>query len=129
MPLRLQHAMKPLLICPPQPILFSNLPFLERMTLQQTLSAVLKHCPQMRELHDVPTEPEPGCAWADLQCCPTLEQLDQVSQVQDKIHGLARAHGTAADPARFKQIVRPMIDYRCSLCKERQAQKECGRVE
>ncbi len=35
----------------------------------------------------------------------------QVSQVQDEIHGLVRAHGTAADPAHFKQIVKPMIEY------------------
>ncbi|KAL0040102.1 hypothetical protein WJX79_006468 [Trebouxia sp. C0005] len=47
----------------------------------------------------------------DLQCCHTLEQLDQVSQVKDEIHRLVRASGTAAEPARFKQIVRPMIDY------------------
>ena len=78
MPFRLQHAMKPLLICPPQPILFSNLQVLDKMALQQTLSAVLKHCPQMRELHHVSTQPGQCCAWADLQCCHTLEQLDQV---------------------------------------------------
>ncbi|KAL0045116.1 hypothetical protein WJX82_008917 [Trebouxia sp. C0006] len=46
-----------------------------------------------------------------LQCCHTIEQLDQVSQVKDEIHRLVRASGTAADPARFKQIVRLMIDY------------------
>ncbi|KAA6418390.1 MAG: hypothetical protein FRX49_11646 [Trebouxia sp. A1-2] len=34
-----------------------------------------------------------------------------VSQVKDEIHRLVRASGTAAEPARFKQIVRPMIDY------------------
>ncbi|KAL0029427.1 hypothetical protein WJX77_007199 [Trebouxia sp. C0004] len=65
----------------------------------------------MRELHDVSTQPEPCCAWADLQCCHTLEQLDQVSQVHYEIHGLVRAYGTAADPACFKQIVRAKVDY------------------
>ncbi len=78
MPLRLQHTMETLLICPPQSVLFSNLQVLDKIVLQQTLSVLLKHCPQIRELHHVSTQPEQCCAWADLQCCHTLEQLDQV---------------------------------------------------
>ena len=78
MPFTLWHAMRSLLICPPQQVMFSNLQVLHKMALQQTLSVVLKHCPQMRELHNVSTQPEPSCAWADLRCCYTLEQLQQV---------------------------------------------------
>ena len=78
MPFRLRHAMRSLLICPPQQILFSNLRELHKIALQQTLSAVFKHCPQMRELHNVSTQPEQSCAWADFRCCYTLGQLDQV---------------------------------------------------
>lgn len=111
MPHGLQHAMKALLIHPPQSVLFSNLQVLHRIGLEQTLSTVLKHCPQIRELHFVSTPPERCCAWADLQCCHTLQQLDQVSQVQYEIDRRVRAYGKAADPACFKQIMRPMVDY------------------
>ena len=79
MPRGLQHAMKALLIHPPQSVLFLNLQVLHKIWLDQTLSTVLKHCPQIRELHHVSTQPEQCCAWADLQCCHTLQQLDQVS--------------------------------------------------
>ena len=79
MPHGLQHAMKALLIHPPQSVLFLNLQVLHKIWLDQTLSTVLKHCPQIRELHHVSTQPEQCCAWADLQCCHTLQQLDQVS--------------------------------------------------
>ncbi|DBB07068.1 TPA: hypothetical protein ACH3X1_011654 [Trebouxia sp. C0004] len=129
MPLGLQHAMKTLLICPPQSVLFSSLQLLDTMALQQTLSVVLKHCPQMRELHDVSTQPEPCCAWADLQCCHTLEQLDQVSQVHYEIHGLVRAYGTAADPACFKQIVRAKVDYMYSSMPKLQQVSTCKRFQ
>ncbi len=78
MPNRLQQAMKTLLMCPAQSVLFSNLQVVYHLTLQQTPSVFLKHCPQIRELRHVLTQPERCCAWADLQCCHTLEQLDQV---------------------------------------------------
>ncbi len=78
MPLELQHEMRTLLIRPPQPVLFSNLQVLDNIVLQQTLSVVLKQCPQIRELCLVSTQPEQFCSWADLQCCHTLEQLCQV---------------------------------------------------
>ncbi|DBA97730.1 TPA: hypothetical protein ACH3X3_012610 [Trebouxia sp. C0006] len=111
MPRGLQHAMKALLIHPPQSVLFLNLQVLHKIWLDQTLSTVLKHCPQIRELHHVSTQPEQCCAWADLQCCHTLQQLDQVSQVQHEINRHVRAYGKAADPACFKQVMRPMVDY------------------
>ncbi|KAL0044999.1 hypothetical protein WJX82_004650 [Trebouxia sp. C0006] len=47
----------------------------------------------------------------NLQCCHTLQQLDQVSQVQHEINRHVRAYGKAADPACFKQVMRPMVDY------------------
>ncbi len=78
MPSRLEHEMSELLIRPPQPVLFSNLQVLNSFSVQQTLSFVLRHCPQIRELHNVSTQPEQLCAWPDLQCCHTIEQLDQV---------------------------------------------------
>ena len=78
MPTRLEHEMSELLKCPPQPVLFSNLQVLNSISVQQTLSVLLRHCPQIRELHNVSTQPEQLCAWADLQCCHTLEQLHQV---------------------------------------------------
>ncbi len=49
----------------------------------------------------------------------------QVSQVQDEIHRLVRAYGTAADPNRFKQIVRPMIDYMYSSMPKLQQASTC----
>lgn len=78
MPYRLQHAMCTLLLCPPKPGFFSNLQVLNGISTLQTLSVFLRHCPQIRELHQISTQPEQCCAWADLQCCHTLEQLDQV---------------------------------------------------
>ena len=35
----------------------------------------------------------------------------QVSQEQDEVESLVRAHGRSADPDQFKQIVQPMIGY------------------
>jgi len=49
----------------------------------------------------------------------------QVSQVQDEIHRLVRASGTAADPNRFKQILRPMIDYMYSSMPNLQQASTC----
>jgi len=49
----------------------------------------------------------------------------QVSQVKHEIHRLVLASGTAADPARFKQIVRPMIDYMYSSMPKLQQVSTC----
>ncbi len=53
----------------------------------------------------------------------------QVSQVKDEIHRLVRASGTAADPARFKQIVRPMIDYMYSSMPKLQQVSTCQHLQ
>ena len=78
MPTRLQHAMSALLSCPPQPVLFPNLQVLNAISLLQTLSLFLRHCPQIREVCNISTQPEQFHAWADLRCCNTLEQMEQV---------------------------------------------------
>ena len=66
MPSDLKGEMIVLLRRPPRPVLFASLQVLFEIQLEQTLSSFLRHCPRIRKLSGVTTQPEAQCAWAQL---------------------------------------------------------------